>query len=87
MTQAYRRLQAGAQKLRVMPVTQIEEVFGQWVCLPKTFGQSARIRLFSPLTRLLAISLASSHEGWVMQGDCANVPCMACRGETENRLT
>ena len=62
--------------LRQGSVAEIKDVFDKWVCLPKGFGNPARIRLFSPLKHLLALPLTGALCRHLMQGNLERVPRM-----------
>jgi hypothetical protein len=87
MAQTHGRLMAHVQKLKTPSPTHIEEVFSTWVNLPENFGNPARRRLFSPLTRLLAVPLPDPCQDTVMQRNLADIPRMARLRAGTNRLT
>ena len=58
MTKSYGPLRQRVKTLAHAPLSELVELFGAWVSLSEDFGAPKRKRLFSPLTHLLAISLA-----------------------------
>jgi hypothetical protein len=86
MTRTYGKLKAEMRKLKATSPAHIEEVFTQWVNLPKSFGRPARSRLFSPLTHLLAVPLPSPLEDAIVQRDPPNVSRMARIRTRTNRF-
>jgi hypothetical protein len=60
MKTAATKLRSFLTTLRQSSVADIKNVFDKWICLPDGFGNPARIRLFSPLTHLLALPLTGA---------------------------
>jgi hypothetical protein len=60
MKTASTKLRSSLTTLRQSSVADIKNVFDKWICLPDGFGNPARIRLFSPLTHLLALPLTGA---------------------------
>jgi hypothetical protein len=58
MKTASTKLCSSLTALRQSSVAEIKDVFDKWICLPDGFGSPTRIRLFSPLTHLLALPLS-----------------------------
>lgn len=59
MTPAKGRLKNQAEKIKKMDLSDLMALFNGWLTLPKDFGQPKRVRLFSPLTNILALSFSS----------------------------
>lgn len=58
MTKGYGRLTQRVKTVSKAPLGELVELFGAWVPMPEDFGAPKRLRLFSPLTHFLAVSLA-----------------------------
>ena len=58
----------GAQwrRVRECGVSDLGEVFAQWIQVPETFANPERVRLFSPLTNVLAVSVPSPLGRWIL---------------------
>ena len=58
MTKGYGRVTQRVKTVAKAPLGELLQLFGPWVRLPEDFGAPERQRLFSPLTHLLAVSIA-----------------------------
>jgi hypothetical protein len=59
-------LRAYLARVRERSVTEISELFRRWVDPPE---EATRVRLFSPLTSLLAVPGSGVLRGWVLPRD------------------
>lgn len=58
MTKKQGILRVGQRRAQHETLQELRDLFQPWLRLPENFGKGAYERLFSPLTHVLAISLA-----------------------------
>ena len=87
MARAPGRFGAQWRRVRECLVSDLGEVFAQWIEIPETFANPERTRLFSPLTNVLVVSVPSALGRWLVSGGREEVPRLAGIGRRPDRFT